>query len=119
MKFIVDAQLPKRLSDWLNENGHDSKHTLDLVKKNKSSDIEISKLADREARIVISKDTDFLDEHLLNNRPKMLLIIKTGNIRNSELIDLFESCIGKLESLFKNHALVELSQSAIIAHDKD
>lgn len=117
MKFIVDAQLPRRLSHWLNENGHDSKHTLDLVKKNKSSDIEISQLADQEARIVISKDTDFLDDHLLNNRPKMLLIIKTGNIRNSELIDLFDNCIEQLENLFQHHALVELSQTAIIAHD--
>lgn len=33
MKFLVDAQLPRRLASWLNEAGHDTLHTLDLPKK--------------------------------------------------------------------------------------
>ncbi len=38
MKFIVDAQLPKSLSDLLNSRGFDSIHTLDLPNKNSTSD---------------------------------------------------------------------------------
>ncbi|WP_300970662.1 DUF5615 family PIN-like protein [Thiocapsa sp.] len=30
MRFIVDAQLPRRLARWLNARGHDVLHTLDL-----------------------------------------------------------------------------------------
>ncbi len=30
MKFLVDAQLPVKLKDWLEEQGHDSLHTNDL-----------------------------------------------------------------------------------------
>jgi predicted nuclease of predicted toxin-antitoxin system len=33
MKFLVDAQLPRRFANWLNEAGHDALHTLDLPKK--------------------------------------------------------------------------------------
>lgn len=38
MKFIVDAQLPKSLSQLLINLGYDSIHTLDLPDKNKSTD---------------------------------------------------------------------------------
>ena len=30
MKFLVDAQLPRRIALWLCEQGHDALHTLDL-----------------------------------------------------------------------------------------
>ena len=30
MKFLVDAQLPRRFANWLNEAGQDALHTLDL-----------------------------------------------------------------------------------------
>lgn len=32
MKFLIDAQLPRRMALWLGETGHDAKHTLDLPK---------------------------------------------------------------------------------------
>ena len=40
MKFLVDAQLPKRLAEWLNEAGHDTLHTLDLPRGNRTPDAE-------------------------------------------------------------------------------
>lgn len=43
MKFIVDAQLPRKLSVYLNEKGYDSIHTLDLPKKNATPDTEMKK----------------------------------------------------------------------------
>lgn len=57
MKVIVDAQLPKRLSDFLGSKNVDSKHTLDLPDKIATSDQEIIRLADQEERIVITKDS--------------------------------------------------------------
>lgn len=41
MKFLVDAQLPKRFANWLNEAGHDALHTLDLPSKNLTPDHEV------------------------------------------------------------------------------
>ncbi|MEP7145175.1 MAG: hypothetical protein ABI707_19980 [Ferruginibacter sp.] len=42
MKFIVDAQLPKVLSDLLNTSGFDSVHKLELPEMNRTSDIIIA-----------------------------------------------------------------------------
>ena len=38
MKFIIDAQLPKSISEWLNAIGHDSIHTMELPGANSTTD---------------------------------------------------------------------------------
>jgi hypothetical protein len=40
MKFLIDAQLPRRFVVWLTEAGHDALHTLDLPLKNQTPDHE-------------------------------------------------------------------------------
>jgi predicted nuclease of predicted toxin-antitoxin system len=32
VKFLVDAQLPRRLALWLQQRGHDVIHTVDVAK---------------------------------------------------------------------------------------
>ena len=68
----------------------ESIHTRDLPEKNATPDSEIIRLADDENRFVISKDSDFLDNYILDGSPKKLLIVSTGNINNRNLIRLFE-----------------------------
>jgi predicted nuclease of predicted toxin-antitoxin system len=34
MKFLIDAQLPRRMVRWLSAAGHDAIHTLDLPDRN-------------------------------------------------------------------------------------
>jgi predicted nuclease of predicted toxin-antitoxin system len=41
MKFLLDAQLPRRFASWLKEAGHDALHILDLPKKNLTPDNEL------------------------------------------------------------------------------
>jgi predicted nuclease of predicted toxin-antitoxin system len=89
MKFIVDAQLPKSLSDFLKDAGFSSLHTLDLPEMNRTGDSTIIEKAGIESRIVITKDADFLDSYLLFGKPAKLLLVKTGNIPNSDLLKLF------------------------------
>jgi len=60
VRGLVDAHPPKRLSEFLSARKIESKHTLDLLKKNATPDSEIIRFADDENRIVISKDSDFL-----------------------------------------------------------
>jgi predicted nuclease of predicted toxin-antitoxin system len=64
VKFIVDAQLPRALAVALTAVGHQAIHTLDLPAKNLSSDTVITRLADAEGRIVMSKDADFVTSHI-------------------------------------------------------
>jgi predicted nuclease of predicted toxin-antitoxin system len=78
MKFIVDAQLPRKFVIWLNGAGHDGLHTLDLPKKNLTSDKELTEFAVSQGRIVISKDDDFVQAFLINGEPS-LKFFREGN----------------------------------------
>lgn len=46
--------------------------------------------ADAEDRVVVTKDADFRDSHLITGSPRRLLIVATGNITNAVLLELFE-----------------------------
>ncbi len=116
MKFVIDAQLPQLLATWLNDHGLDAIHTLELPEANRSDDSEIMVVADREDRIVVSKDSDFFDDHILRGKPKKLLIVKTGNIKNRDLIRLFEKNVDRIGKLFKRYVLIEMNRSELIVH---
>lgn len=116
MKWLVDAQLPNRVAILLRSQGHDVLHTRDLPEGNSTSDEQIIKLAVQENRIVITKDRDFLDSFLLKGEPEKLLLISTGNIRNSELESLLSLVLPDLVSLFLGHRYVELTRTTIIVH---
>jgi predicted nuclease of predicted toxin-antitoxin system len=79
MNFLVDAHLPRRMTAWLSAAGCDAVHTLDLPDGNQSTDEQVNGLAEREGRVVVTKDADFVDSHLLRGRPPKLLMISTGN----------------------------------------
>jgi predicted nuclease of predicted toxin-antitoxin system len=117
MKFIVDAQLPRELSHFLNHQGHDSKHTLDLPDKNKTSDSEIIRIADEEKRIVISKDNDFLESFLIKTEPRKLILVRTGNVSNKNLIQLFKNHYNILIQMINRSSLVEITRSDIAEHE--
>ena len=116
MKFIGDAQLPRRLARELAASGHDAVHTLDLPAANRTQDKEIVALAMRENRVVVTKDNDFVTSFLLRGTPPKLLLISTGNISNDQLSRLLASNLTALENAFSKYDFVELSASAITIH---
>jgi predicted nuclease of predicted toxin-antitoxin system len=116
MKFIVDAQLPKSLSDFLKASGFDSVHTLELQEMNGTKDAAITEKADMEGRIVITKDADFLDGYILYGKPAKLLLVKTGNIPNSELLELFQKNLNILQTAFSQCNFVEMTGTEMITH---
>ena len=69
MKFVVDAQLPKRLARLIQAEGYDCLHTQDLPNGNATSDTDINFLSIREKRVVITKDADFVQSFLLRQQP--------------------------------------------------
>jgi predicted nuclease of predicted toxin-antitoxin system len=54
MKFIVDAQLPRRLARFIQDSGYDAIHTLDLSQQNATPDSNINALSVAQERILIS-----------------------------------------------------------------
>lgn len=116
MKFLVDAQLPRRLSRWLQELGHDARHTLDLPLGKRTPDAEVVRIADAEARIVVTKDADFVRSHLLQGAPIRLLFIPTGNICNDELMRLFRLALLQLIEGFTTASYPELDLDTVMVH---
>ena len=116
MKFLVDAQLPRRLARWLSAQGHDTLHTLDLPHQNATADAEIIARAVADARTVITKDDDFVQSFLLTGAPPKLLLISTGNIGNAELEAIFHKNLPAMVAAFNSAAFVELSQENLIIH---
>jgi predicted nuclease of predicted toxin-antitoxin system len=116
MKFLVDAQLPRRLSERLAVHGHDSVHTLDLPNGNRTPDHEINRISIEQQRIVVTKDSDFVDSLLLRGEPWKLLVVATGNIRNADLLDLFDKNIVQIVDLFQSSTYVELTVDSLIVH---
>lgn len=116
MKFLVDAQLPRRLAHRLRDAGHDALHTLDMPDKNRTADDEINELSVRDRRVLITKDTDFVDSFLLLQRPRKLLLISTGNITNADLEPLFVAEITTITEAFESYDYLELTRTALIFH---
>ncbi len=114
MKFLLDAQLPKKLSDFLKWKGYDSIHTLDLPKKNRTTDNEINDISIKEKRVVISKDGDFIESLLLSNKPYKLIYVAVGNITNKELIEIFSKNIDEIVYHIKYAKLIKIMRNKII-----
>jgi predicted nuclease of predicted toxin-antitoxin system len=116
VKFLVDAQLPQSLSKLLIDLGFDSIHTLELPEQNKSTDLFICNLAIEQARVIITKDRDFLESYLIKKSPEKLIIVRTGNISNPTLLELFKNNIKRIEQLLKQSNLIEITNSEIVEH---
>lgn len=116
MKYLIDAQLPKRLSVTLKNMGYDSLHTLDLSSKNKTKDRDINKISVAESRVVVSKDSDFIDSILISEKLYKLLYVATGNISNNSLLKLFLGNIGDIDTRFGQCRFIELTPVSIIIH---
>jgi predicted nuclease of predicted toxin-antitoxin system len=114
MNFVVDAQLPRRMTAWLTAAGCDAVHTLDLPDGNRTTDERINDVADREQRVVVTKDADFVDSHLLRNRPAKLLLISTGNISNRDLEALATPLIPDIIREFQTHLFLELGRTGLV-----
>jgi predicted nuclease of predicted toxin-antitoxin system len=116
MKFLVDAQLPVRLAHFLQSSGYDAIHTKNLAQQNATSDTVINAISIEQNRIVITKDSDFVNSFLTIKQPYKLLLITTGNIKNSELEAIFSANLTTLVHLFDQYFYIEMSRDEIIVH---
>lgn len=114
MNVLVDAQLPRRMAGWFAAAGCDAKHTLDLPAANRTPDELVNDMAEREDRVVVTKDADFVDSHLLLGRPAKLLLISTGNIRNRDLESLMVPLLPAIVREFGANAFLELGRGGLV-----
>ena len=115
MKFLVDAHLPPGLCGLLQTAGHDALHTSQLPAQNRTTDRVINELSLQQQRVVVTKDSDFYNTHLLRGEPGKLLLVRTGNIRARELKQLFHRHLPAIEAALNQNSLVELDRQAVKA----
>jgi len=118
MKFLVDANLPFKLVVLLRIKQLDVIHTDNLPRKEFTTDHEIRKVSVEQNRIVITKDADFLDSHIITGIPSKLIFISTGNISNKLLLQLIEKYFDTIIQLLDHYDLIELNNNEIVGHEK-
>jgi predicted nuclease of predicted toxin-antitoxin system len=74
-------------------------------------------MADGEDRVVVTKDRDFRDSHLLRREPRRLLVVVTGNISNEDLLALFNDNLETLLAALDEARFVELGSTGFVIHD--
>ena len=117
MKFLVDAQLPRRMCAWLASCGHDALHTLDLPLGNRTPDAAVMERADADGRVLVTKDNDFVQSRLLRGRPQRFLLVATGNLDNRRLESLLRAALPQVEKAFEDSQFVELGAQHLSVRD--
>ncbi|MCA1809761.1 MAG: DUF5615 family PIN-like protein [Lentisphaerae bacterium] len=84
MRFLVDAQLPPALADWIQEKGYEAKAVRDMGLRD-ASDTDIWKFADQQKWVIVTKDEDFINFSLQASAPPGLVWIRIGNCANELL----------------------------------
>ena len=116
MIFLVDAQLPQELARRLAAGGHDARHTLELPRGNRTPDVELVQVADREGRVLVTKDSDFVNSFLLRGVPRKLLLVSTGNVSNAALMKLVIPSAPRIVVAFQQSDFLELGVHGLIVH---
>jgi predicted nuclease of predicted toxin-antitoxin system len=83
VRFLIDAQLPPALCEWLRDRGHEAWHVASLGLL-AATDATIADRADAENLILITKDDDFLRLRLPDRF--VLLWLRVGNATNRALL---------------------------------
>jgi predicted nuclease of predicted toxin-antitoxin system len=116
MNFLIDANLPRRMVRIFKERGHSAVHTLELPEGNATADPALLDYSEQNNSVITTKDSDFSTSFWLQNRPQKLLLISTGNIRNTELETLLIGNFNQLFSALNENRYVELTREHVIVH---
>jgi predicted nuclease of predicted toxin-antitoxin system len=116
MNFLIDANLPRHLTNIFNERGHYAIHTLDLPAGNATTDAALLEAADEKKSVIVTKDSDFTTFFWLKNKPDKLLLISTGNISNNALEAILVANFEQMVSDLSKNRFVELTREHVIVH---
>jgi len=114
MKFLCDVHISFKLVRHLRSLGYDVFHVNEILDTWFSSDSLISKFADDNDLIVITKDSDFRNSFYINNSPKKLIKINLGNISNELLIQVITDNLEHFKKLNNSQVfIVEVDKTSI------
>lgn len=109
MRFLVDAQLPPKLAEWLRQRGHDASHVRDLSLAAEQDSVIVASAA-KTGSVIVTKDADF--SHLATTVPGCKVVwIRFGNTTSRDLLRQLEPVFDEVESaLAAGQALVVINR---------
>ncbi len=108
MKFLVDAQLPPALAQWLHQAGHEAKSVRELGLRD-AEDAVIWRLAEADEFVIVTKDEDFARLVQGTESGPNVLWLRMGNTSNAALRTGLLSQLVTLVNLFdQGNRLVEV-----------
>jgi len=108
VKAVVDAQLPPALARLFVAKGVNAVHVEDLGLR-EANDAPIRTWALAHASVVVTKDRDFVEDHLAFPALRVLWL-RTGNLPNAALFALIEARWVEIERFLNSEApLLEIS----------
>ena len=105
MKFLIDAQLPPLLADWLREQGHVADHIYALDQLD-ADDGAIWSLAVTQGYVVVTKDRDFAEWAIARSPAPRILWLRFGNLRNNGLVRRLSAVWPRIIEGLQSDALV-------------
>lgn len=110
MRFILDAQLPPQLAEWLSRTFAITAVAVRDLGLSAAADSVLFEYARVEGAVVLSKDSDFVElVHRLGSPPQIVWIT-CGNVSNRHLRELFTATFADiLQLLSDGESLVEIS----------
>ena len=108
MRFLVDAQLPPALAQWLTNQGHFAEHVFDH-RLEAATDARIWNFALQASAVLITKDEDFAQRKALGAGGPAVVWIRLPNVRRRALLQWFEIVLPEIVSaLERGETLVEV-----------
>ena len=107
MLFLIDAQLPPGLAQWLTDNGYPSEH-VDALGLGAASDDAVEAKARELGAVIWSKDADFSDR--TRRAPGLQVVwVRFGNTTNASLRAKLAPHLQDIDSALRSgEALVEV-----------
>lgn len=90
MRFLIDAQLPPLLCDWLAMHGHRAEHVADLGMAGET-DWAIWARATADGAVLLTKDADFVAIRQRVDVGPAVCWLRIGNAANPEFLTWIES----------------------------
>ena len=108
MRFVIDANLPRRLTAWFAARGHECDHVLDLG-LGQGSDSDIWRRCVSMGAIIVSKDEDFANWVRAGRPGPAVVWLRTGNGTARRLVATLTPVISAVEArLTAGDRLVEV-----------
>jgi predicted nuclease of predicted toxin-antitoxin system len=108
VKFLVDAQLPLALADWLRKMGYAAEHVRNIALHD-ADDATIREYACGTDAILITKDRDFASVDGGQRAALRVIWVRTGNVSNRVMFQRLEAGWPQVVAHLRNGAqLIEL-----------